>query len=348
MKLIGSPVDVQDRRVAHKGVEFQLALIRACWRRCRILDLRNAATRKSKLHSSEALLAQFCMGKPVVADCETTVATHCKHPGSHHCNYSKMNSTTIEEQNGKGGSIAVYQRLLPGRRPAKVEVIRATYETIRASNGKTFGRTNNTVLLRIPSGTTLLSSKDYTKLREVGLNEKQIVYVNGRLNSLAGPAQARTHEMDIVDAQAKLTSFASLLELTPSLAKDLRAVLVGALRDIDERIEVDGGPAGSGEESPTELLKNTLALLNQTCVRAQALYKQLPKGELPYDVVLEFQRSWFLHADMVSTFRNRKCFSRPAGWTGLRTQVLDGRIYKCGDPVSEGLRSSGSGAAQIS
>lgn len=292
-------------------------------------------------------LAWRVVGKPVVADFETTVATQCKHPGPQHCNYSKMNNTTIEEQSGKGGSIAVYQRLLPGKRPAKVEVIRAAYETIRASNGKTFGRTNNTVLLRIPSGTTVLSGNDCTKLRECGLSEKQIAYVNGRLTSLAGAAQARTHEMDIVDAQAKLRSFASLLGSAPSLAKDLRAVLAGALRDIDERIEVDGGPAGVGGETPTELLKNTLALLNQTCVRAQALYKQLPKGELPYDVVLEFQRSWFVHPDMVSTFRNRRCFSRPAGWTGLRTQVLDGRIYKYGDPVSDGPRSSDSGAAAI-
>lgn len=255
-----------------------------------------------------------------------------------------MKNTTSENSPPKGGSIAVYQRLMQGKRPAKVEVLRAVYETYRVPDGKVFGRTNNAVLLRIPSGTAVLSESECAALQGFGLDAKQIDYVNTRLASLAGPAQARTHEMDILDAKEKVKSVASLSESAPCLAKDLRAILAGALHEIEERIEAGGGPVDLGGKAPTELLKDTLVLLNHACLRAQALYRQLPKGELPDDLILEFQRSWFLHPDMVSTFRNRKCFSRPAGWTGLRAQVLAGYVYKHGDPIGDGKLSQSSDA----
>lgn len=235
---------------------------------------------------------------------------------------------------------------MQGKRPAKVEVLRAVYETYRNPDGRAFGRTNNTVLLRVSSGMNGLSVEDTATLGQCGLDEKQIAHVNWRLSELAGPARARALEMDILDATEALERVVSLSVSAPPLAKDLRAILAGALHEVDERIKADGGLADLGGKTPTELLRDTLVLLNHACVEAQVLYKRLPKGELPDDVVLEFQKSWFLHPDMVGVFRNRKGFSRPAGWTGLRTQVLDGRIYKSGDPVSDGRLTSDSGLMQ--
>lgn len=255
-----------------------------------------------------------------------------------------MNNTTNGNSSPKSGSIAVYQRLLPGRRPAKVEVLRAVYETYRNPDGRAFGRTNNTVLLRVSSGMDCLSADEAAALGQHGLDETQIAHVNRRLSQLAGPSRACALEMDILDAKEKVKSVAALAEAAPCLAKDLHAILAGALHEIEECIEAGGGPVDHGGKVPTELLKETLVLLNYACVEAQVLYKLLPKGELPDDLVLEFQRSWFLHPDMVSTFRNRKCFSRPAGWTALRTQVLDGRIYKIGDQVSDWPLASDSNA----
>jgi RNase P/RNase MRP subunit p29 len=244
-----------------------------------------------------------------------------------------MTTTTPHEPTTKTGSIAVYQRLLP-KRPAKVEVIRAVHETCKGPDGKAFGRTNNTVLLRIKSGTAILSKDERTKLvLEFGLDEKQIDYINTRLASLAGPAQARQREMDILDAKAKLKSLVALSESAPSSAKDLRAILTLALHEVEERMDADDGPADLGGRAPTESLKDTLALINHACDKAQKLYKRLPKGDLPDDLILEFQKSWFLHQDMVDVLRNRKCLSRQAGWYGLRAQVLSGNLHKIGDPI---------------
>lgn len=246
-----------------------------------------------------------------------------------------MNNTTIEKSNPKSGSIAVYQRLLPGRRPAKVEVLRAVYETYRNPDGRAFGRTNNTVLLRVSSGMDGLSVADTATLGQCGLGEREIAHVNRRLSELAGPARARTHELDILEAKAKLKAVVSLSGSAPSLATDLRAILAGALHEIGGSLEVKVGSIEDERLVPTESLTDTLVSLNRSCKEALALYKSLPKGVLPDDLVLEFQRSWFSYTDMVSTFRNRKCFSRPPGWSGLRAQIQTGHVYKHGAPIGD-------------
>lgn len=287
---------------------------------------------ESKHHCSEALLALFCVGKPVVANSETTVATHCKHPGSQHYNYSKMNST-IEEQNGKGGSIAVYQRLLPGKRPAKVEVIRAAYQSIRAPDGKAFGRTNNTVLLRVTSGTSCLTADETAALRQCGLNEQEIGYVNQRLTELAGPASARVHEMDVADAKAKLEWIIALAGATPLVAKQVSDLVHAAAGQLD--VDDNSNALEPDLVAHHEALANTLCTLNSACEQAQALYKRLPKGELPDDVVLKFQKSWFAYQDLLATLRMRKSMARPAGWSSLRAQIRAGHIYRKGQPIPE-------------
>jgi hypothetical protein len=244
-----------------------------------------------------------------------------------------MNNTTDENLTQKSGSITVYQRLVPDKRPATVLVLQAVYETYRNPDGKAFRNTRNDVLLRIPSGREALNEGEVIALMECGLDNKQIAHVKRRLLELAGPARALELEMDIRDAKGKLKSVVALSESAPSSAKDLRAMLTFALHEVEERMNADDGPADLGGRVPTEALQDTLALINHACGEAQLLYKSLPKGELQDALVLEFQRSWFSYPDMLSTFRNRKCFSRPAGWTGLRTQVLEGRIYKSGDPM---------------
>jgi hypothetical protein len=126
--------------------------------------------------------------------------------------------------------------MLPDKRPTKVEVLRSVRESFRDADGRAFGRTNNTVLLRIPSGSAALSDDQRTILNGCGLDAKQIAYVNSRLRSLAGPAQARTREMDILEAKAKLKHLILLSESAPSLAADLRGILASALVEIEGHI----------------------------------------------------------------------------------------------------------------
>ncbi|MBZ2208581.1 hypothetical protein [Massilia soli] len=246
-----------------------------------------------------------------------------------------MNNTTTENLNATSGSIVVYQRILPGKRPAKVEVIRAVYKTCKGPDGKAFGRTNNTVLLRVESGKAVLSVEELTVLVTRGLDDKQLAHVKQRLSELAGPARTRTQEMDIMDAKKELKSMVSLSDSGPYLAREMRAMLVGALHEIEERTDAGDSPAELDGRAPTDKLKDTFARINQACSEAQRLYKILPKGELPDDLTLEYQLTWYSYPDMLSTLRNRKCLSRPAGWTGLRAQVFDRRVFRSGDPVSE-------------
>lgn len=254
-----------------------------------------------------------------------------------------MKNTRMKNSRAKSRSITVYQRIEEGKRPAKVEILRPSCETILAPDGRVFSRPKNVALLRLPSGTAELREDERTKLRvECGLDEKQMAHVERRLLEQAVLARKRTNEMDILDAEEKVKSVAALAESSQALAKDLRAILTRALHEVEGRMDADDCPADLGGRAPTEALQDTLALINHACGEAQLLYKSLPKGELQDALVLEFQRSWFSYPDMLSTFRNRKCFSRPAGWTGLRAQVLDGRIYKSGDPVSDGPPTSDS------
>lgn len=248
-----------------------------------------------------------------------------------------MNNTTIEKPTPKCGSIAVYQRLLPGKRPAKVEVIRAVYDTYRNPEGIAFGRTNNTGLLKIASGVDCLSAEDAATLGQLGLNEREIAHVNRRLLALAGPARARALEMDVAEAKTKLRWIVALAEATPLVTKqvcELVRVAAGQLAvDDDTGAEL---PLPLQQMAGThESLKQALAALNRACEEAQSLYKRLPKGEIPDDVVLEFQESWFGYQDLLTTLTVRKSMARPGGWSKLRAQVRAGRIYRKGEASAE-------------
>ena len=246
-----------------------------------------------------------------------------------------MNLMKSEKTTSVSGSIAVYQRLKPGKRPAKVEIIRAVYDTFRNPQGIVFGRTNNTVLLRLTSGLDCLSIEDAAALAQHGLNEGEIARVNRRLLALAGPARARALEMDVAEAKTKLRWIVALAEGTPLVTKqvcDLVRVAAGQLAmDDDTGAELPPRQMAGTHES----LKQALAALNRACEEAQSLYKRLPKGEIPDDVVLEFQESWFGYQDLLTTLTVRKSMARPGGWSKLRAQVRAGRIYRKGEASAE-------------
>jgi hypothetical protein len=246
-----------------------------------------------------------------------------------------MNLMKSEKATSVSGSIAVYQRLKPGKRPAKVEIIRAVYDTFRNPQGIAFGRTNNTVLLRLTSGLDCLSIEDAAALAQHGLNEGEIARVNRRLSELAGPARARSLDMDVAEAKTKLRWIVALAEGTPLVTKqvcDLVRVAAGQLAvDADTGAELPPRQIAGTHES----LKQALAALNRACEEAQSLYKRLPKGEIPDDVVLEFQESWFGYQDLLTTLTVRKSMARPAGWSKLRAQVCAGRIYRKGEASTD-------------
>lgn len=246
----------------------------------------------------------------------------------------EMNPMKSEKTTSVSGSIAVYQRLKPGKRPSKVEIIRAVYDTFRNSQGIAFGRTNNTVLLRLPSGLDCLSLEDAAALAQHGLNEIEIARVNRRLLALAGPARARALEMDIVEVQAKLDWIGELVEATPLVSKHVGDLVRFAAEKLDVDDDIGSNPSEPGTVDPFEALRDAFAAINCACEEAQVSYRQLPKGEVPDDVLSEYQKTWFSYPDMLATFTVRKAFSRPSGWSKLRAEVTAGRIHRKGAPAS--------------
>jgi hypothetical protein len=239
------------------------------------------------------------------------------------------------ESTTKTGSIAVYQRILPDRRPTKVEVIRSVRESYRSPDGKAFGRTNNTVLLRVPSGVDCLTVEEVATLRECGLGEREVAYVNRRLSELGGPSRERALEMDVADVKTKLEWIVALAEASPMTYKQVLDLMYATV----SRLATNDGTCTSQHQpelvTSHESLMDALAALNRACQQAQSLYKRLPKGELPDDVVLEFQKSWFAYQDMLGTLKARKSMARPARWSNLRAQICEGLIYRKGQHIPE-------------
>jgi len=246
-----------------------------------------------------------------------------------------MTTTTPGEPTTKTGSIAVYQRMLPDRRPTKVEIIRSIRESYRSPDGKAFGRTNNSVLLRVTSGTDCLTVGEAATLRQYGLGEQEIDYVNRRLAGLAGPARERALKMDVVDAKAKLEWIVALAEAAPATCKPVRDLVYAAADQLATNDATCTDLQQHHLVVPHESLMDALGALNRACEHAQSLYKRLPKGELPDDVVLEFQKSWFAYQDLLATLRARKSMARPAGWSNLRAQICGGVIYRRGQTIPE-------------
>ena len=240
----------------------------------------------------------------------------------------EMNPMKSEKTTSVSGSIAVYQRLKPGKRPGKVEIIRSVYDTFRNPQGIAFGRTNNTVLLRLPSGLDCLRLADAAALAQHGLNEIEIARVNRRLLALAGPARARALEMDVVEVQAKLDWIGELVEATPLVSKQVGDLVRIVAEKLDVDDDIGANPSEPGTVDPFEALRDAFAAINRACGEAQALYRQLPKREVPDEVLSEYQKTWFSYPDMLATFTVRKAFSRPSGWSKLRAKVETGEIVR--------------------
>ncbi len=176
-----------------------------------------------------------------------------------------------------------------------------------------------------------LSAEDAAALVRNGLNESEIARVNRRLSELAAPARARALEMDIAEAKAKLGWIVALADATPLVTKQVCDLVQAAAGQLAVNVDSDASLPESDSAGPHESLTGALVALNRACEEAQSLYKRLPKGELPDDVVLEFQKSWFSYQDLLTTLTVRKSMARPAGWSKLRTQVCAGRIYRKGE-----------------
>lgn len=239
------------------------------------------------------------------------------------------------------GSIAVTQARPHGKLPQAVRILRCVWRTTRGHDGKTFGRSDDTEVFRLPSGATALSEADGAALRSLGLTEAQLEHINARLPALAALAAEHTDRVVSARASRSIAEVEALAQTHPLMRRTVQAFLVLAasrLADGDARLATASPALDSPrdlEVSPGKRLLEAMRLLNHATVEVQAAYRQLGKGEEPPpEATLEFQRSWFLVPAMVEALRARDCFYRPAGWSELKHQVLvEGRPWHKGEPV---------------
>lgn len=252
-----------------------------------------------------------------------------------------LHSSAAEES--MNGSIGVTQRLRPGRRPdSAVQVMRCLSRRTRGLDGKSYGRTENLELLRLPSGTRVLPSAAEGTLRSEGLTDAQIEHVSARLAEWAD--RAARHDLAVVTQQAEqhIALVEALAEQLPATRAALQTLLGAAVTRLAGDVASPQAPssvaafeASSGDAG--SVLLASLQRLNLATAEVQAAYRQLAKGDEPPEaVILEFQRSWFLVPAMVEALRGRECFYRPRGWSELKQQVLeDGRAWRKGDPLPQ-------------
>lgn len=171
------------------------------------------------------------------------------------------------------GSIGVYQRLIPNRKPSKVQIFRAQYIRIAGPDGKAYGRTKNIYLLAVASGSEKLSAPDEAKLREQGLTENDVVYVNRRLLELCGPAREQEVAITKSTAEHTINSVVALaLDVShPSIGPHVLAKLHEAILKLhnngispttDNSVPTDSGSAYDG-------LTRALREISSGCASAQ-------------------------------------------------------------------------------
>lgn len=123
-------------------------------------------------------------------------------------------------------TIGVYQRLSPGKPPSRVQILRSTYSSTKA-DGKTFGRTTNTYLHSVASGTSHLRPDDENALRSLALTDAEIDAVNAKLRDLVEPA--RQHAA--LYRRAAVSDCVQRLAVLVAEDVDCSAVALNALRD---------------------------------------------------------------------------------------------------------------------
>ncbi|MBD8629010.1 hypothetical protein IFT64_18920 [Oxalobacteraceae sp. CFBP 8753] len=252
-----------------------------------------------------------------------------------------MKTETQVPSTSSTGSITVYQRLTEGKKPSNVQLLRSTYKSTRGPDGALYRRTENTPLLIVPSGTKSLSYKDSSHLSAMGLNASELEHVNSRLAELADRALPYVLAAKMADAEAHVKAAAAIASDVAATRGHVVQLFEEALLVLDDS-RVLGGPMdipANESDSPLPALLDALRMFNSASARAQEAYRRLPKGgDAPEELVLELQKAWFSSQDMFTTLKGRQCFQRPSGWSGLRAQVLSGKIYRKNDSRS-GLKT---------
>lgn len=228
------------------------------------------------------------------------------------------------------GSVFVSQRLPANHQPGNVEINRSVYIKGRGSDGKSYGRTSIQRLMRVVSGTEKLTAQQEGILRTHAVVDCEVASINKRLAELAGPARDHAAAASMLEARAHIQA-----------AVAIGANVAGALRSVLDSLEdgrlvlEDGGEsrkrhADKAADAPAVVpLLRALQEFNVACGQVQTTFQRLPKDkDVPDEVVLELQKTWFLNKDMFSTLKIRKCFQRPRKWLQLREQVFSGLIYR--------------------
>ncbi|NKI93506.1 hypothetical protein [Rhizobacter sp. SG703] len=245
------------------------------------------------------------------------------------------------------GSIAVAQSRPKGKVPQAVRILRCVWRTTKGDDGRTFGRSDDTEVFRLASGTTALSERDVEALRELGLTEVQLEYVNGRLPTLARLAAEHRDEVISIRARRSISEVEALARSNPLMCATVQTLLTQSASRIADLGAVpmtatDLQPSASSTQANAgDRLLAAMQQLNGAAVEVQTAYRQLAKGEEPPPAAaIEFQRSWFLVQAMVEALRSRDCFYRPGGWSGLKHQVIvEGRAWRKGEPVPKKERA---------
>jgi hypothetical protein len=136
------------------------------------------------------------------------------------------NTRTKSDTAPSARTIGVYQRLVPGKAPSRVQILRSSYSSTKA-DGKTFGRTTNTYLHSVASGTSLLAPDDKDALRALALTDAEIEAVDTKLRSLVEPA--RRHAA--LYRRAAVTQCVQQLATLVAEDVECRSVALHALND---------------------------------------------------------------------------------------------------------------------
>lgn len=193
-----------------------------------------------------------------------------------------MTRSTIKSSTAPGArGVGVYQRNSPGKPPSRIQILRSTYSSTKA-DGKTFGRTSNSYLLSVASGTPFLVPDDESKLRSLCLTDDEILQVNSKLAGLVEPARAHaaSYRLEAVSQCAK--RLATLVAENT----DCEAMALDVLRGCfaaSPNLNAVHGAEPSRRDSPgsppvSRKLENPLgaaaAILDEACIALVAEAKQ--------------------------------------------------------------------------
>jgi len=157
---------------------------------------------------------------------------------------------------------------------------------------------------------------------------------------------AREASMESERRRRHLTALQPLSEARRALGRATRCLngiessteLQEEFRRLDSAYQALKGIEGQGASEESDM-DEAIAAFASACKALSASVQALPKRcALRPDTVNAWQRSWYLHQDMLATATSRAALRRPAGWssTSVRKQVEDGldanRLSPQGEP----------------